>query len=80
MLLSPGPGHPSEVGVFADLLRILPPATPVLGVCLGHQALGLACGGRKKMDLAEKILQPLLPRLPCWFARESLKELAQIGT
>jgi anthranilate synthase component 2 len=46
VLLSPGPGHPKEVGVFTDLLRILPSDTPVLGVCLGHQALGLACGGR----------------------------------
>jgi anthranilate synthase component 2 len=46
VLLSPGPGHPIEVAVFADLLRILPADTPVLGVCLGHQALGLACGGR----------------------------------
>ncbi|MBI3648568.1 MAG: aminodeoxychorismate/anthranilate synthase component II [Actinobacteria bacterium] len=46
VLLSPGPGHPSEVQVFADLLRILPESTPVLGVCLGHQALGVACGGR----------------------------------
>ena len=46
VLLSPGPGHPSEVTVFADLLRILPERTPVLGVCLGHQALGVASGGR----------------------------------
>jgi len=46
VVLSPGPGHPSEVRVFADLLATLPPATPVLGVCLGHQALGVACGGR----------------------------------
>jgi anthranilate synthase component II len=46
VLLSPGPGHPRDVAVFADLLRILPAGTPVLGVCLGHQALGLTCGGR----------------------------------
>jgi len=46
VLLSPGPGHPSEVPIFADLLATLPPATPVLGVCLGHQALGVAFGGR----------------------------------
>jgi anthranilate synthase component 2 len=46
VLLSPGPGHPTEVPAFADLLATLPPATPVLGVCLGHQALGVACGGR----------------------------------
>jgi anthranilate synthase component 2 len=46
VILSPGPGRPEEAGCFVDLLRILPPETPVLGVCLGHQALGVACGGR----------------------------------
>ncbi|HSL68446.1 MAG TPA: aminodeoxychorismate/anthranilate synthase component II [Actinomycetota bacterium] len=46
VILSPGPGRPEEAGCFTELLRILPPATPVLGVCLGHQALGVASGGR----------------------------------
>ncbi|GIU96439.1 MAG: glutamine amidotransferase [Actinomycetota bacterium] len=46
VVLSPGPGHPRDVACFADLLRLLPPTTPVLGVCLGHQAIGLAAGGR----------------------------------
>ncbi len=46
VLLSPGPGHPNEAGCFTELLQVLPPETPVLGVCLGHQALGVACGGR----------------------------------
>ena len=46
VILSPGPGRPEEAGCFPGLLRILPPATPVLGVCLGHQALGVASGGR----------------------------------
>ena len=46
VLLSPGPGHPSDAGCFTELLQILPAGTPVLGVCLGHQALGVACGGR----------------------------------
>jgi len=46
VILSPGPGRPEEAGCFPELLRILPPATPVLGVCLGHQALGVASGGR----------------------------------
>jgi anthranilate synthase component 2 len=46
VILSPGPGRPEEAGCFPELLRILPPATPVLGVCLGHQALGMASGGR----------------------------------
>jgi anthranilate synthase component 2 len=46
VILSPGPGRPEEAGCFPELLRILPPITPVLGVCLGHQALGVASGGR----------------------------------
>jgi anthranilate synthase/aminodeoxychorismate synthase-like glutamine amidotransferase len=46
VLLSPGPGHPSDAGCFVDLLGVLPAETPVLGVCLGHQALGVALGGR----------------------------------
>jgi anthranilate synthase component 2 len=46
VILSPGPGRPEDAGSFPELLRILPQATPVLGVCLGHQALGLASGGR----------------------------------
>jgi anthranilate synthase component 2 len=46
VILSPGPGRPEEAGCFPELLRILPPTTPVLGVCLGHQALGVASGGR----------------------------------
>jgi anthranilate synthase component 2 len=45
VILSPGPGRPEDAGCFPELLRILPERTPVLGVCLGHQALGLVCGG-----------------------------------
>jgi len=45
VVLSPGPGHPRDAGSFPDLLRLLPAETPVLGVCLGHQALGIASGG-----------------------------------
>jgi anthranilate synthase component II len=45
VVLSPGPGHPREVGTFTDLLEGLPALTPVLGVCLGHQAIGLEAGG-----------------------------------
>src|SRR5919109_3365430 len=45
VLLSPGPGHPANAGCFPDLLRLLPDDTPLLGVCLGHQALGVASGG-----------------------------------
>ena len=46
VVLSPGPGHPRDVGTFTELLELLPDPTPVLGVCLGHQAIGEAYGGR----------------------------------
>ncbi|MFB3737504.1 MAG: aminodeoxychorismate/anthranilate synthase component II [Candidatus Velamenicoccus archaeovorus] len=46
VILSPGPGRPEEAGCFGDLLELLPVETPVLGVCLGHQALGVHLGGR----------------------------------
>jgi anthranilate synthase/aminodeoxychorismate synthase-like glutamine amidotransferase len=45
VVLSPGPGHPRDAGCFPELLRLLPTTTPVLGVCLGHQALGMVEGG-----------------------------------
>ena len=45
VILSPGPGRPEDAGCFPDLLTLLPPETPVLGVCLGHQAIGVAAGG-----------------------------------
>jgi anthranilate synthase component II len=45
VVLSPGPGRPEEAGCFVELLGVLDPSTPVLGVCLGHQALGAAMGG-----------------------------------
>jgi anthranilate synthase component II len=51
VVLSPGPGHPVDAGCFPELLRLLPPATPVLGVCLGHQAIGVAGGAT--VDRAE---------------------------
>jgi anthranilate synthase component 2 len=44
VILSPGPGRPEDAGCFPRLLELLPPDTPVLGVCLGHQAIGIACG------------------------------------
>ena len=46
VILSPGPGRPEDAGCMLELTRSLDPATPMLGVCLGHQAIGAAFGGR----------------------------------
>jgi len=45
VILSPGPGRPEAAGCFTELLGALPDETPVLGVCLGHQAIGIGYGG-----------------------------------
>ncbi|HJR74055.1 MAG TPA: aminodeoxychorismate/anthranilate synthase component II [Luteimonas sp.] len=46
IVISPGPCTPNEAGVSLDVLRELGPRTPILGVCLGHQSLGQAYGGK----------------------------------
>jgi para-aminobenzoate synthetase component II len=46
VVLSPGPGTPERAGVCVDLVRACAGRTPVLGVCLGHQAVAVAFGGR----------------------------------
>lgn len=45
-VLSPGPGMPSAAGCCIDLIRKAPPGLPIFGVCLGHQAIIEAFGGK----------------------------------
>ena len=46
LILSPGPGTPDETGISLELLAACPADMPILGVCLGHQTLAQAYGGR----------------------------------
>ena len=45
IVISPGPCTPAEAGISMDLIRTLGPSVPMLGVCLGHQAMASALGG-----------------------------------
>jgi anthranilate synthase/aminodeoxychorismate synthase-like glutamine amidotransferase len=46
LVVSPGPGRPSEAGISMDAIRRFAGRIPILGVCLGHQAIGEVYGGR----------------------------------
>lgn len=46
LLISPGPGEPRDAGITEDAVRALAGKLPILGVCLGHQAIGEVFGGR----------------------------------
>lgn len=46
ILISPGPGEPRNAGISEDVIRNFGVSTPILGVCLGHQAIGEVFGGK----------------------------------
>ncbi len=46
IIISPGPGKPKDAGISEEVIRVFGQKTPILGVCLGHQAIGEVFGGR----------------------------------
>jgi anthranilate synthase/aminodeoxychorismate synthase-like glutamine amidotransferase len=54
LVISPGPCTPNEAGISVELIRTLAGQLPILGVCLGHQCIGAAYGGR--IVRAERIM------------------------
>jgi len=46
LVISPGPGRPEDAGITGELLKLFHDRIPILGVCLGHQALAQVWGGR----------------------------------
>jgi anthranilate synthase/aminodeoxychorismate synthase-like glutamine amidotransferase len=54
IVISPGPGDPDDGGISLDVIRTFHRRTPILGVCLGHQCIGAAFGGR--VDRAPRLM------------------------
>ena len=48
IIISPGPGHPCNAGISIELIKYLDRSIPILGICLGHQAIALAFGAKIK--------------------------------
>lgn len=80
VVLSPGPGKPSEAGVCEDVVRELSGSVPILGVCLGHQAICEALGGRvvhaARLMHGKSSLARLDPACPLF---EGVGSPAQVG-
>src|SRR5262245_4377657 len=61
IVLSPGPGLPDEAGITKEIIRKLSFSKPILGVCLGHQAIGEVCGA--KLENSDKVKHGIPSRL-----------------
>lgn len=54
IILSPGPGRPENAGICVDVIKTFHQSIPILGICLGHQAIGYAFGA--KIERAQNIM------------------------
>jgi len=63
IVISPGPGHPADAGVSVSLVKRFSGQIPLLGVCLGHQAIAVAMGG--KVGHAKSIVHGKLSAVHC---------------
>ena len=61
IIISPGPGTPDNAGISLELIRNLAGTIPILGVCLGHQCIAQAFGG--KIVYAKKVMHGKLSRI-----------------
>ena len=61
IVISPGPGRPENAGISVDLVKTFTGKVPILGVCLGHQAIGYAFGG--KIISAKKLMHGKTSRI-----------------
>lgn len=74
IILSPGPGYPKDAGITIPVIQTFSGKIPMLGVCLGHQAIGEAFGGKvvrarqfmhgKSSEISMKVKTPLFKNLP----------------
>jgi anthranilate synthase/aminodeoxychorismate synthase-like glutamine amidotransferase len=74
LVISPGPCTPNEAGISVEVIRQYAGKVPILGVCLGHQAIGQAFGGRivRAKRLMHGKTSPYPPR-----RQDNLRRLAQ---
>ena len=63
LVISPGPGRPEDAGVSCAAIRAFAGKIPILGVCLGHQAIGLVYGG--KIIHAQKLMHGKVSEVTC---------------
>lgn len=77
IVLSPGPGLPSDAGKLMEILKQKAGVTPILGVCLGMQAIGLYLGGKiyNQHHVKHGVSEKIKTRLSTLFTEEGVQEV-----